>query len=711
MVLLHLRLNDFRRVSFWNVLLFFLLASINVSAFKWPWESDSSSSSSESSTSTSTSASASVSVSSVSASPLETESSSNDLYAPYEVSCPSHKLVREADGLSSDETAYIKNRQAITNENLIDFLNNTSNLNDFDAESFINENSQTHNITIGLAFSGGGYRAMLCGAGELLALDDRYDDSNESGLGGLLQSSTYLVGLSGGNWLVGSVVLNNFISIGDVVDNNIDIWDLKDSILSPNGRHLIKTAEYYRSIQSAILSKQDAGFDTSITDIWGRALSYQFLDDEYNGENITWSSIRDLSKFENHEMPFPIVVANGRTPNTVIINENSTVFEINPYELGSWDPSLKSFMDVKYVGSSLDDGDKNSSGKCVNGFDNAGFIMGTSSSLFNQIILKVAESDMNSILKKILNAILGKLSYSKDDIAAYEPNPFLGVTNGDVETITTNNTLFLVDGGEDQQNVPLYPLIQNDRDVDIIFAYDNSADTDSNWPNGSSLVYTYQRQFSDQGKGTPFPYVPTVNEFIKNELNKKPVFFGCDASNLTSLIEYHDNKDINETDIPLIVYMPNADMSYQSNTSTYQLSYEDDEKLSIISNGFEVSSRANFTDDEDWAKCVGCAIIRRQQERMGFTQSKECKECFNNYCWDGNSKNAAKSHASSSSSSTTSTKVSSSNGSSASKSSTSTSSGSSSSTSKPKKSDAKLNLAAQAYILTLLPLIIGFVVC
>ena len=43
-------------------------------------------------------------------------------------------------------------------------------------------------------------------------------------------------------------------------------------------------------------------------------------------------------------MPYPIVVANGRTPHTLIINENSTVFEISPYELGSWDPSLRSFV-------------------------------------------------------------------------------------------------------------------------------------------------------------------------------------------------------------------------------------------------------------------------------------------------------------------------------------------------------------------------------
>ena len=82
-------------------------------------------------------------------------------------------------------------------------------------------------------------------------------------------------------------------------------------------------------------------------------------------------------------MPYPILVSLGREPNEYIMNFNSTVFELGPYEMGSWDPSLRSFMQTKYLGSSVDDG--TASGKCINGFDNAGFLMGTSSSVFNGI--------------------------------------------------------------------------------------------------------------------------------------------------------------------------------------------------------------------------------------------------------------------------------------------------------------------------------------
>jgi lysophospholipase len=560
-------------------------------------------------------------------------------YQPFQTNCPNHKLVRDASNISDKEHEYIQKRQQFTNKNLIDFLNR-ANLSDFNPETFINSYASLHNITIGLAFSGGGYRAMFTGAGEILGLDDRYENAKSQGLGGLLQSSTYLVGLSGGNWLVGTLVLNNWISVSDILDNNSKLWNLQDSLINPAGINLFETVSYYSSIESAILAKYEAGFNTSITDIWGRALSHQFMNDTTGGENVTWSSIRNLSNFENHQMPFPIVVANGRTPHTFIINENSTVFEISPYELGSWDPSLGYFVDTQYLGSSIINGD-NATDQCVVNFDNAGFIMGTSSSLFNQIIIRASTSDLPNVIKSIINGILGELSYNEVDIAAYSPNPFYGAEKSGIKSIVDNSTLFLVDGGEDAQNVPFYPLIQNNRQVDIIFGFDNSADTDNNWPNCTSIVHTYLRQFSPQGKGTPFPYVPEVQKFLDNNMNQRPYFFGCNASDLSVLLQYHNNSNINATDIPLVVNIPNSYYSGQSNTSTFQMSYNNKERGELVRNGYEVSTRGNLTTDNNWAKCVACAIIRRSEERLGIEQSDECKACFSEYCWRGLAADAA----------------------------------------------------------------------
>ena len=551
-------------------------------------------------------------------------------YAPGQVDCPDKSLVRAASDISDEEKEWIEGRNKITNENLIKFLENCD-MKDFDAEKFVKNTSKP--ITIGLSFSGGGYRAMLNGAGQLSALDNRTDGASDAALGGLLQASTYLTGLSGGSWLVGTIALNNFTSVQKILKDG-DIWDLEHSIVNYGGWNVLSTYNYYKSISDDLNAKEDAGFEVSLTDTWARALSHQFfaeLDDF--GASLTWSGIRDMDPFKKYEMPFPVVVADGRTPGTQIISSNSSVFEFNAFEMGSWDPSLYQFSDVKYIGTDVDDGES-TNGTCIGGFDNAGYVLGTSSSLFNQFVLQINTTSLSETVQNIISHFLDKVSDAEDDVAIYKPNPFYKTDEAAVKSIVKNDTLYLVDGGEDLQNVPLHPLIQPQRNVDVIFAYDNSADTNESWPNGASLVATYERQFLEQGNGTIFPHVPDVNTFLNLNLTARPTFFGCDAKNLTSLLSDTSDKD-SVFDSPLVVYTANRPFSYWSNTSTYKLDYEDNEKKGIIQNGYEAASRLNRTLDDEWAACVGCAIIRREQERNGIEQSDQCKSCFNKYCWNG----------------------------------------------------------------------------
>jgi lysophospholipase len=85
---------------------------------------------------------------------------------------------------------------------MIDLLGRL-NITGFDAAGYIN--AHANNVTalpnIAISASGGGYRAMLNGAGLLSAFDSRSDNATAPGhLGGLLQSATYLSGLSGGRY-------------------------------------------------------------------------------------------------------------------------------------------------------------------------------------------------------------------------------------------------------------------------------------------------------------------------------------------------------------------------------------------------------------------------------------------------------------------------------------------------------------------------------
>lgn len=537
-------------------------------------------------------------------------------YAPFEVSCPKDaNFVRDASSVSESEAEWLDIRHNVTDGALAVFLNRAD-FQDFNTQDFID--SLNRSINIGLTFSGGGYRAMLNGAGQIAALDDRTEGANDHGLGGLLQASTYLVGLSGGNWLSGTLALNNWTSIQSILGDDT-IWNLENSIVNPGGDNMNLTAARWQEIGIALNQKAAAGFDTSITDIWGRALSYQFFGTQNNGSvGLSFSDIREYVSFQNGEMPFPISVSLGRVPGSDLISLNSTVFEFNPFELGSWDPSLYAFTDLLYVGSEVSNGEPVTD-ICIQGYDNGGLVLGTSSNVFNVIPL-----NGSGIPEEFVAALLGGLEQD-DDYALFSPNPFYDTDFASTRSIVQSETLYLFDGGFDGQNVPFAPLLQPERDVDVIFAFDNSDNTEDAFPDGSTLGATYDRQFYRQGNGTSFPYVPSSDSILAHGLNEKPLFLGCDASNLTGLASIP----------PLVVYIPNIAYTAWSNTSTLQLSYSNEERDALIQNGFEAATRYNLTIDSNWPTCVACAIIRREQERNGWEQPTECEECFQEYCWDG----------------------------------------------------------------------------
>ncbi|KAG9786422.1 lysophospholipase Plb2, partial [Aureobasidium melanogenum] len=161
----------------------------------------------------------------------------------------------------------------------------------------------------------------------------------------------------------------------------------------------------------------------------------------------------------------------------------------------------------------------------------------------------------------------------------------------------------------------------------VIFAIDSSADTTSdngaaNWPNGTSLVATYERTLLPISNGTSFPYVPDQQTFVNLGLNYRPTFFGCNASNTTHMT-------------PLIVYLPNAPYVYPSNVSTFDLQYNDTQRDYIIENGYDAVTQGNSTLDAQWPTCVGCAILSRSLDRTNTEVPEVCNQCFQRYCWDG----------------------------------------------------------------------------
>ncbi|ANB11418.1 Plb3p [Sugiyamaella lignohabitans] len=548
-------------------------------------------------------------------------------YAPGPVSCPEGSLLRSAESLLEEEVGYVNDRLKIATTALVDFVNRADRL-DFDAAALV----KASEIRVGLAFSGGGYRAMLVGAGEFAALDSRTEGTLEKGhLGGLLQASTYITGLSGGSWLMASIYMQNFTTINSLIADEYT-WDLSYFAIDTQGG-----LEETERILTDPMSKMESGFRISLTDIWGRILSQQMISLPDRGASLEWSDMINWDWFKQRQAPYPIFLATDRMPIENLASPDASIFEITPYELGSFDPEVYAFTPLKYLGTELENGVP--TGDCISGYDNAGFLFGTSSTVFDLAIHNGLErisgdETLSDILDPVLNTVTA-------DVAIYKPNPFLQFSNpvGVSSIVNSTDTLYLVDGGENGIVAPMQPLLHPSRDVDVMFVFDtNMDDTPQGWPNGSSLINQYRRQFSvqaDPANPYTFPYVPDSNTFINEGLVSRPTFFGCDGQNLTSL---------GGKTPPLLVYMANHPYSYWSNVTVMKLTYGTDEALGMINNGYNIMTQLNGTRDPDWHSCVSCAIVKREMERRHEPVSQFCRGCFEKYCWDGtvNSTNASR---------------------------------------------------------------------
>jgi lysophospholipase len=207
-----------------------------------------------------------------------------DEYTPTSVSCPaSRPTVRSAAKLSPNETSWLDTRRSKTLSAMKDFFGHVK-VGDFDVTSYLNQHaSNSSNLpNIGIAVSGGGYRALMNGAGALKAFDSRTNNATTSGhLGGLLQSATYLSGLSGGSWLLGSIYINNFTTISSLQTHTDGaVWQFGNSILKgpdTGGVQILDSASYYKDLATAVEGKKTAGFDTSITDIWYLIIQFHVI--------------------------------------------------------------------------------------------------------------------------------------------------------------------------------------------------------------------------------------------------------------------------------------------------------------------------------------------------------------------------------------------------------------------------------------------------
>ena len=225
-------------------------------------------------------------------------------YVPVSSACPAGtNLVRSAavtysgkvvQTLSKQESDYVSKRETTVLpaawSSYFDSVHSYARANNISSEipSYISQiltsrNNKAH-PRLGLASSGGGYRAAIFGAGVLDALDGRNETSRQSGLGGLLQSATYLTGLSGGSWLVLSLSQAGFPQLPELIFGssnssgaNPSGWNTQFDISQPGGANVVATAQFISTVVQEIAGKVLAGFPVTFTDFWSRALARHFV--------------------------------------------------------------------------------------------------------------------------------------------------------------------------------------------------------------------------------------------------------------------------------------------------------------------------------------------------------------------------------------------------------------------------------------------------
>lgn len=516
-------------------------------------------------------------------------------------------------------------------------------------------------VSVGLAVSGGGLRSFTIGAGVIAALDARDQPNTPRGkLAGLLQGVSHFSALSSSGWLLGSLYLNDFKTVGQLRQSD-RVWRFENNMLLPNNGNnfYFNDGLYYTTVAAQLSTKMAAGYGVTLTDLWGRFLSRMLVEkDSANSggaaPGTSWSDIQNYGYFQSHNAPYPILSAVNRLPGSIGTYPNSTVVEITPHEIGSFDASLHSFSKLQYLGTSVDNNqvrnnNNGNSRRCVNGYDNAGLIMGTTSNIFNKA-LEVAMQSNSVVLSTMASFASVFFDPTNLDVAAFSPNPFYNYRNPTyqptTDALSKTNVLGLTDGALGDENVPLWPLLYKPRNIDIIFTVDASTDTSRGWPAGKSLAATYARasgavKGAEEGSTGHYaqkhfmPKVPDANTFVNLGLSTRPTFLGCYG------MDYMSDDEMQRRDTtrvpPLLVYLGNAPMSYMSNKNTFQMTYTRDEQDKMYQNGFDIADQGPAVGgDADWPKCVACATIQRERERQGkFEPTDECGACFDKYCWNG----------------------------------------------------------------------------
>lgn len=293
-------------------------------------------------------------------------------YAPSVATCPSQPLLRIADSISPVEANYVRDRSVKASTSLNQWLQSLN-------AGFPNV-SQASAPVVAASWSGGGYRALLMGAGMRQSFDVR---DSSSPVSGVYQSLTYESGLSGGGWFLAGIVSDNYPTISYLTDKFYPP-NIQAGSLSPGGPPGVIPNDL-NILLNQVASKQAAGYEVNMVDFYGRLLGYSLLEGAERGVAKHFSDAAESANFSAHNVPLPIVtfIAINSTGDRCndLMDPSQAQMEATPSEFGSWDKSINTFVPTTYIGTRLSNGQPITE-TCTTGYDNTGFLRGTSINIY-----------------------------------------------------------------------------------------------------------------------------------------------------------------------------------------------------------------------------------------------------------------------------------------------------------------------------------------
>ncbi len=402
--------------------------------------------------------------------------------------------VQVGNALSQEEQAFLAARQPNVKKALEKLLDTP-----LDNAAYIPK--------IAFAGSGGGYRAMLCTTGSLVGAQRI----------GLLDASTWVVGLSGSTW-----------AIGLWMTNGITITQFRDLICSQLKQPLQSiSVDQAQQLMEFLMVKYAQDQELTLVDIYGCLLSNRLLDNFGNKKYQQYLS-QQAALIKHGDWPMPIYTA-------ALTHRNKPAqwYEYTPYQIGS--AELGMYVPTWAFGRTFKDG---ASTDAVLE-QHIGYHLGTFGSAFairfntvyesfkkkssNKQLLEAVESVFNEIAKEQMQEIGSRrinLSW------AAVPNFALGLT----QNADNNEPLLkLSDAGLDF-NLP-YPPVSGqraERKADIIIFLDAS------------------NTIKD------VPHLKKAKEYAQRNKLKFPAINDVQIGTKACTVL----KDDNDPDAPVIIYLP-----------------------------------------------------------------------------------------------------------------------------------------------------------